>query len=102
MSKNKTLRDYNNEDDYHDERVADLINDDADDYEELNDNIAAIFFDDDGNLVIDYGWENKNIAIELNSDEDRAVIMTVLNDVNFWTAFLGALSQAVEKARTNV
>ncbi len=65
--------------------------------EDLTDDIAAIFFDEDGNLVVDYGWEGKNIFIELSSDEERATIMTVLNDVNFWTAFLGALGQAMKE-----
>lgn len=68
--------------------------------EEFDDNLeAAIFFDEDGNLVVEYGWEGKNIHIELSSDEERATIMTVLNDVNFWTAFLGALGQAMKEAK---
>ncbi len=71
----------------------------GDETEDLTDDIAAIFFDEDGNLVVDYGWEGKNIFIELSSDEERATIMTVLNDVNFWTAFLGALGQAMQTQR---
>lgn len=58
-------------------------------------NEAAIFFNDD-ELVIAYG-DNKSISIELNTDEERATVQTVLSDANFWTAFLGALGQAMKE-----
>lgn len=93
MTTNKTLRDYNNEDDYGAERIADLIND----YDEDLLNEAAIYFNDNGmELVVAYG-DNKTISIELNTEEERAVVQMVLSDANFWTAFLGALGQAMKK-----
>jgi len=61
--------------------------------EELNE--AAIFFDEN-TLVVAYGG-NKSISIELNTDEERETVQTTLSDVNFWTAFLGALGQAMKE-----
>jgi hypothetical protein len=61
--------------------------------EELNE--AAIFFDEN-TLVVAYG-DNKSISIELNTDEERETVQTILSDVNFWTAFLGALGQAMKE-----
>jgi hypothetical protein len=57
-------------------------------------NEAAIYFNDK-ELVVDYA-DGKAVAIELNTDEERAVVQAVLSDVNFWTAFLGALGQAMK------
>jgi hypothetical protein len=61
--------------------------------EELDE--AAIFFDEN-TLVVAYG-DNKSISIELNTDEERETVQTILSDVNFWTAFLGALGQAMKE-----
>lgn len=58
---------------------------------------AAIYFNDDS-LVVDYG-NGHNIAITIDSDEERQVVRTVLGDANFWTAFLGALGQAMEQVK---
>lgn len=57
-------------------------------------NEAAIYFNDN-ELIVAYGHD-KTVAIELNTDEERAVVQTVLSDANFWMAFLGALGQAMK------
>ncbi len=57
-------------------------------------NEAAIYFNDN-ELVVDYA-DGKVVAIELNTDEERAAVQSVLSNVNFWTAFLGALGQAMK------
>lgn len=57
-------------------------------------NEAAIYFNDN-ELVVSYG-DDKTISIELNTDEERAVVQTVLSDANLWMAFLGALGQAMK------
>ncbi len=57
-------------------------------------NEAAIYFNDN-ELVIAYG-DDKTVSIELNTDEERAVVQTVLSDANLWMAFLGALGEAMK------
>jgi hypothetical protein len=64
-------------------------------------NEAAIYFNDD-ELVVDFGHPAKTISISINTDNERQVIAKVLDDVNFWTAFLGALGQAMQQVATGV
>jgi hypothetical protein len=63
-------------------------------------NEAAIYFNET-ELVVDFGHPAKTISISLDDDNDQYLIAKVLDDTNFWTAFLGALSQAVEQAKKN-
>jgi hypothetical protein len=60
---------------------------------------VAIYFDDN-ELIVAYG-DSHSISIELNTEEERETVRTVLSDVNFWTAFLGALGQAMEQVKIN-
>jgi hypothetical protein len=57
-------------------------------------NEAAVYFNDN-ELVVAFG-DDKTVSIELNTDEERAVVQTVLSDVNLWMAFLGALGEAMK------
>ena len=61
-------------------------------------NEAAIYFDDENRLIVIYG-EGRTMAIELNSDHEKALVRTVLNDPNFWHAFIGALSASLEQTK---
>jgi hypothetical protein len=58
-------------------------------------NEAAVYFDDN-ELIVAFGDDEKTVSIELNTEEERAVVQTVLSDANFWMAFLGALGQAMK------
>lgn len=60
-------------------------------------NEASIYFEDN-ELIVAYG-DGNIIGITMDSEEDRTVIRQVLGDANMWTAFLGALSQAMEQVK---
>lgn len=60
-------------------------------------NEAAIYFSDDGNdLVVAFG-DGKVATLELERDEERSVVKTVLGDANTWASFLGSLSAALKQ-----
>ena len=72
---------------------------DSYDEDEWAENEAALYFDEDSEeFVVAYG-DGQVIGITIDNDEDRNVIRTVLSDVNFWTAFLGALGQAMQQVK---
>ncbi len=77
-----------------------MTNDDYDaNEEEWAENEAALYFDEDNEeFVVAYG-DGQIIGITIDNDEDRQVIRTVLSDANFWTAFLGALGQAMQQVK---
>lgn len=69
---------------------------DEEDFEfEVNE--AAIYFDDK-KLVVVFG-DGKQATMELESDEERALVKTVLADVNLWASFLGSLSASLKEAQ---
>ena len=65
-----------------------------DDYE-LNE--AALFFNG-LSLVVAYG-DDRDITVELDDEHEKALVRTLLADVNFWVQFVSALSAAVGKHR---
>ena len=71
------------------------MSDDNDDDYELNE--AALFFDG-LSLVIAYG-DDRDITVELDDEHEKALVRTLLADVNFWAQFVSALSAAVGKHR---
>ena len=71
-----------------------MSDDNEDDYE-LNE--AALFFDG-LSLVIAYG-DDRDIAVELDDEHEKALVKALLADVNFWAQFVSALSAAVGKHR---
>ena len=60
-------------------------------------NEAALYFDNN-NLVVAFG-DGRNVVMELENDEERGLVRTVLSDVNFWANFVTALSTAIGKHR---
>lgn len=60
---------------------------------ELNE--VAMYFDN-GNLVVAFD-DGKAATMELERDDERDVIRTVLRDANTWAAFLGSLSAALKQ-----
>jgi len=58
-------------------------------------NEAAIFFDAN-RLVVSYG-DGRSALMELDSEEERQLIKTVMADPNFWAHFLSSLSAAIKK-----
>jgi hypothetical protein len=60
-------------------------------------NEAAIYFNDN-QLVVAYG-DGRNIVMELESEEERELVQTIISDVNFWSQFLSALSVALGRHR---
>lgn len=58
-------------------------------------NEAAIYFNDN-KLVVVFG-DGRNAVMELENDEERALVKTVLADVNLWHNFLSSLSAAVKR-----
>ena len=71
------------------------MSDDNEDDSELNE--AALFFDG-LSLVIAYG-DDRDIAVELDDEHEKALVKALLADVNFWAQFVSALSAAVGKHR---
>ena len=71
-----------------------MSDDNEDDYE-LNE--AALFFDG-MSLVIAYG-DDRDITVELDDEHEKALVKSLLADVNFWAQFVSALSAAVGKHR---
>lgn len=67
----------------------------GDEEPELNE--AAIFFFDNS-LVIAYG-DDRDITLELDNEEEKQLVKTLLADVNFWANFVNALSAAIGKHR---
>jgi hypothetical protein len=67
------------------------------DDEEAEYNEAAIFFFDNS-LVIAYG-DDRDITLELDNEEEKQLVKTLLADVNFWANFVNALSAAIGKHR---
>lgn len=59
-------------------------------------NEAAIYFDEEDNLVVAFG-DGKTATLELENDDERAIIRTVMRDANTWAAFLGSLSAALKQ-----
>lgn len=60
-------------------------------------NEAALFFDEN-TLVVAYG-DGRDITVELDDEHEKALVKTLLADVNFWAQFVSALSAAVGKHR---
>lgn len=62
----------------------------------------AGFFINDKQLVIEFGDdpdEPKSVALEFRHDGEQDIVMKVLDDRNFWTQIINALSAALtEKA----
>lgn len=58
-------------------------------------NEAALYFE--GNtLVVAFG-DGRSATMELDTDEERAVVHTVLSDANTWAMFLQSLSAALKQ-----
>ena len=58
-------------------------------------NEAAIFFVEN-RLVVSYG-DGRSAFMELDSEEERQLVKTVLADPNFWANLLGSLSAAIKR-----
>ena len=60
-------------------------------------NEVAIYFED-GNLIVSYEEGTKTLKVSM-SDQQIALTKQVLAQGDFWTAWLGAVSNAVDKVQ---
>jgi|13_taG_2_1085334.scaffolds.fasta_scaffold91361_2 hypothetical protein len=60
-------------------------------------NEASIYFEG-GNLVVAYEEDTKTLKVSM-SDQQIALTKQVLAQGDFWTAWLGAVSNAVDKVQ---
>jgi hypothetical protein len=58
-------------------------------------NEAAIYFEDD-KLTVAFG-DGKIAQMDIERDEEQAVVRAILSDANTWAAFLGSLSAALKE-----
>lgn len=56
-------------------------------------NEAAIYFSEN-KLVVNFG-EDRTAVMDLENDQERELVRTILADANLWDNFLGALSASL-------
>lgn len=109
MTNIKTLRDHNNEDDYHAERAADAINGKGPsmDYQPVDEgepdddnltNAAIITLDHKAQQLVIFFGDDRNAVMELDNDFEFSLCETAMADPNFWINFLGSFSAAIKKS----
>lgn len=62
-------------------------------------NDAYVFVEEGGNLYVSYGSKDnpRSVSLELSDTNDRDIVLKLLEDPNFWAAFVGSLSAALGK-----
>mgnify|MGYP000447017936 CR=1 FL=1 len=58
-------------------------------------NEAALFFDKN-KLIVSFG-DGRSAAMDLENEEERQLVRTLLGDVNLWASFFGSLSAAMRQ-----